>query len=349
MNTLYKNKFIINSHYNHFNSDSIKKKKLILKSLYNKLFLQKQYIKKDKPNYYKISNLKINSFQDEIKLIKIKKNIDLLYNKINQINGAFSKKNNSMDNFKNNNNNNNIYDYLKYDFNYNVENYYKNKNINKINKGDYFYNKKKSKKLNINNIGFNFKNKELKNEYKKRAYSTKIRNNNDLKTNLTRNNFINEYNIDFNKFLNNKNNNSIINISEKNNLHELYYGLYDYYFFETLTKDKNIDKKINNISISTIFEKKVDNNKNEIKNLNNIIIENKINENVNEINDKNNNINQKIKEINDSKNNEKIEDNEVNRSNFSELKILLDLKTHENKRNSNNSGEIPFNISYNKD
>ena len=375
---VYNNKYyIINNRFKNRNhKETDKTDSLNDSNKYNSIISDKIKRTRNKIDN-KIRNKYINRSQDDINLLKIKMNIDLLNNKMNQINNVFSKinsssnilsenrrikrRNNSMiiedknlnclkyeldnikslrNNYKHKKNKKYIIDIDNYDDEYN-----NNLNLNLIEKNkdiyynNYIKNKNKSKKNIISNREIN--NKEYNNIYGN-IISPK---NNKLNSNYINNqnsSGLMQYNLKMTQYyfsINSNNYNKIINNTNKNNdLDNACFGAYDNFFLETSLNNKNIEQNINNIYIPTIS-----NEKEEIKN--NCEIQNKmININFgNKENIKDKIINSNNNKINLKKNiNNKNLDNTITNNKNEEIKnnnADLNIKIDENKKDINQQNE----------
>ena len=228
----YNNYFSSNKDYNNYINDEIEKIDSLNDSINYEDILNNNQKYMNLKNI-KRRNRKINSSQDDINMLKIKMNIDLLCNKMNQINDAITKvdayninskrrknkrKNNSMENLfepqyiYNNDNyniNNNLYDYknLYLNENYNNDEIYNNYDMNPKYTTKYF----PSSSLPLSSRQSNniFEQNLLENNY----------NNNNLDYIINPYNYNNNnYNIthDFFTINNKKNKNNIKNKKNKN-------------------------------------------------------------------------------------------------------------------------------------
>ena len=93
----YNNYFSLNKDYNNYIDDEIEKLGSLNDSINYEKILNNNKKYMDLKNI-KRRNRKINSSQDDINMLKIKMNIDLLSNKMNQINDAITKVEKKMEN-----------------------------------------------------------------------------------------------------------------------------------------------------------------------------------------------------------------------------------------------------------
>ena len=256
----YNNYFSLNKDYNNYIDDEIEKLDPLNDSINYEKILNNNQKYMDLKNI-KRRNRKINSSQDDINMLKIKMNIDLLSNKMNQINEAITKvdtyniNSKRRKNKRKNNSMENLFE-PQYIYNYDNDNYNINNNLN-----DY-------KNLYFNE---NFNNDDIYNNYDMNPkYSTKYSPSSSLLLSSRQSNNI----FDKNDLGNNYNNlDYILNPYNYNN----YNITHDFFTINNKKNKNNKDKKNKNMknikSIKNNISK--ENIKNNIKNIKSNINNNK--------------------------------------------------------------------------